>query len=267
MNYSITNHSKLYYGKYSSRLSLESKYVISISLPAEVAPRGAFTPQWRNIQTPMKFAFDNKRAKDNHPWINNILIDALANECSEVIDFYNSIKSTYGSKIVWTVDPSYVRRSDDVLAFAVKFKFYFEDNNQAEQVLRDITKEYPELFDYIEVSKFSDSADKLISRDPRTVVMKKLPWNKFDGKVWLNYSRLSKFDSDKRNQILTMLESYEQAGLLRCQPLLKKFLSGHQSYLWSDTYIYTCEKDIKSVLDLVLVNIISKYERIILENG
>lgn len=269
MKPNIINHSKLFYGKYSSRLSLDCKFVMSVQLPPESPLQSAFgvTPQWRNILTPMKFAFEGKTVKDNHPWINSALIDTLSLECKNVIDFHRGIVPRDDTKVVWTVDPSYVRRSDSILAFTIKFKFYCKDNENAEQMLKQIVKDYPGLFDSAQVSKLSVSADRLISGDPRTVVMKKLPWGKFDGKVWLNYSRLSKIGLDKREQILTVLDSYEQAGLLKCQPLLKRFLSGDQTYLWSDTYIYTCEKDIKSILDLVLVNIISKYERIILENG
>lgn len=221
--------------------------------------------KWHNILTPFKLAFGaNGKSVQIPGYVSKTLVSQVATQCSDIINWYNDrlLPDPDLGKLVWTVNPSYIPSNQDVAAVTVRFYIYFKGNNDAQQFLDRLDQE--PLFENITVTNLTDTASKIIDQDPNTVVVKKLPHGKYSGKVWLNHSRVSKLASETKTQIFNVLDSYEQSGLIRCQPLLKRFLLGERKYLWVDPYFYTLSDDIKTVLDLVLVNIISKQERIVL---
>lgn len=267
------SHSRLFYKQYASKLTLESKFVISVDFPVgDTEPlRHILAPQWRNLTTPMRYAFESKTPTEaTKSWVSTALIDVFARECAGVIDFYRDLisrKDSFG-KFTWSVDPGYARRQETVIAFKIRFNLYFKGNDSADRFVEGLKENLTiQLFDDYLVSNLSDSAMAKINDDPNITVVKKYPWGKYTGKIWLSFSKLSALSQDQRQQVLRTLKAYEDTGIIRCQPAVKKFLGGLQNYIWNDVYIYTDDESIKNVLDLVLVNIITRYERMVLENG
>lgn len=267
------SHSKLYYKQYASKLTLEAKFVVEVNFPTkDTEPlKHVLAPQWRNLTTPLRYVFESKEPSESaKSWVSTVLIDVFKRECSNIVEFYKDItdnKENIG-KIVWTVNPGYARRQETVIAFTVRFNLYFKDNKGSDDFVESLrSSSRLGLFDHYRVFNISDSAMSKINDDPNITVVQKYPWNKYTGRIWLSHSRLTALSQDQRQQVLRTLKAYEETGTIRCQPAVKKFLGGLQNYIWNDVYIYTDDESIKNVLELVLVNIITKYERMVLENG
>lgn len=268
---------KLFYGSYSARLDLVVNYVLTTDPPNRdwsADPENKLY-KYKNLSHPLRSLFENTeycppRFIDLHNYPGDSIVKTFREQCSDLIAFYHSLpnhKHLIG-RFNWTIDPSYAQMSAIHISTSVKFKFYFKNLQDLILFENNLNaSEYLDLFHYSQITKLSDQAEKIISGDRHTSVVKKLPYGKFSSKLWLNYSRLRKMSGNEKESALRVLRAYEESGLVKCQPLLKQFLSGDKKFLWNDPYIYVEEPSIKNMLDLVLVNIITRQERIILENG
>lgn len=268
---------KLFYGFCSARLDLVVDYVLTTDSPNKdwSSDPDNRLYKYKNLSHPLRSLFENKEYHppnfiDLHSYPGDSIVKTFKEQCSDLIKFYldlSKYKHLIG-RFNWTIDPSYARMTATEISTSVRFKFYFrnlQDLAKFEQALKN--SKHLNLFHYSQITKLSDQAEKLIAGDRHTSVVKKLPYNKFHNRLWLNYSRLRKMSNGEKESALKVLTAYENSGLVKCQPLLKQFLIGDKKFLWNDPYIYVEEPSIKNMLDLVLVNIITRQERIVLENG
>jgi len=268
---------KLFYGTCSARLDLVIHYVLTTDPPNHdwnSDPEHKLY-KYKNLSHPLRSLFEKTeyhppRFIDLHNYPGDSVIKTFKEQCDDLIKFYHALPNYQNliGKYNWSMDPSYARMTATEFSVAVKFKFYFKtlhDLNLFEQRL--IKLGHLDLFHYSQITKLSKQAESIIAGDQYTSVFKKLPYGKYPFRLWLNYARLRKLSSNEKDLALRVLTNYEQSGLIRCQPLLKRFLEGDKKFLWNDPYIYIEEDSIKNMLDMVLVNIITRQERIVLENG
>lgn len=266
-----TSH-KLFYGLYTSRLDLHASYVLSTKV-SEVKDRKHSPWKYKNLVSPLKSVLEGRELKMSRIFDEfqvNALTETFTTQCSDLVAFYQCLSLNHhnAGKIQWTIDPAYVAIDADTMAVNIRFRYYFKQREECAEFFESIkNSQHIGVFHQSQICEVSDQAEKIIGGDRYTTVMKRLPYKKYTGRLWVNYSRLRKMTDSARTNALRVLEAYEEQRLIKCQPMLKKFLKGQQRFLWNDPYIYVEELSIKSMLDLVLVNIITREERIILENG
>lgn len=263
--------SKLFYGKWPTKLQIKSLYTVTFG-----APPGDFVDQWKykNLSRPLNYVLNN--TKPSTGYINykeypyNDIVKVFKSDCKTFVKLYKYIKKNKAklnvAKISWSMNPAYARTDTLVVTFETTINIYTESKQQSINLYKDLTSNQllSDVHDTV-LTSVTDDANKIINGDPHISVVKKLPFNKFTGRIWLNHSRLRKITN--KSQLSTTLSNYQQLGNVRMQPHLEKWLKSDAKYMWNDPYIYVEDEDTKNLLELVLVNIISKYEKIVRQNG
>jgi hypothetical protein len=268
---------KLYYGLYGARLDLGVDYVLETEGPAKhwFDDKENRLYKYKSLGAPLRSIFEGidyvpPAYMDFKGYPGQTLVTTLKNQCGDLIDFYHDLPKyqTWIGKSYWSIDPNYIRIDATIVSASVKFKFYFKDVDDLDSFYQILNQDgHLKTFRYCQKHFLNKKAQELINGDKYTTVVKKLPYNKYTSKLWLNYSRLRRMSTVEKLNALRVLEAYQEQGLVKCQPTLVKFLNGYNKFLWTDPYIYAEEASIKNMLDLVLVNIITRQERIVLENG
>lgn len=266
---------KLFYGQYTSRLDLHASFILTTRGPDRSFKVEKSLWKYKNLVSPFKAVLEGIEYKprfifDQTQYPGEALVETFQTQCQDLINFYQ-FASQYQhliGKSQWTVDPAYAPIDATEMAVTFKFRYYFKQRDQLIEFFDHIkSSQHIDIFQESQICEINHRAEEIIAGDRYVTVMRRLPYKKYTGRLWLNYSRLRKMSSNERINSLKVLEAYEEQRLIKCQPLLKKFLQGHQKFLWNDPYIYVEDDSIKNMLDLVLVNIITRQERIVLENG
>lgn len=268
---------KLYYGLYGARLDLDVDYILETEGPPKAWRDDLENKlyKYKSLNSPLRSIFEDldyvpPKYMDFNGYPGQTLVNSFKEQCNDLILFYQDLSKyqSWVGKTKWTIDPAYAKIESTIISTSIKFKFYFKDLNDLDLFYQTIKQDgHLKIFKSSRKHFLNETAQKIINGDKHTIVVKKLPYNRYNTKLWLNYSRLRKMSANEKTGALRVLESYQEQGLVKCQQTLINFLLGNTKFLWTDPYIYVEESSIKNMLDLVLVNIITRQERIVLENG
>ena len=132
--------SKLYFGKWESKLQIKSLYMVSFNDP----PAGSEEPQWKykNLSRPLNSLLRGVTVSSGYLNFNEYpytdMIKVFQDDCANLIELYKHIddnKDKLGvSKLSWTMNPSYARSDANTVTFEVTINIYAEEEKNSKNL-------------------------------------------------------------------------------------------------------------------------------------